>query len=525
MLNNFESGLTSGMTEDQAAANAMDISQRQKTDKDYASRVNQQTQTYLNENFNTNQKGFQKVMSELGVGGIGQSTGLNPLIVPSHGGLVSTYRNMFAMFMQQHDGDTAKAAKSTKDGINMTWGESYVNGRREFSQYPIENFVDGGTSSLPLVQADMHNQIKDNVDFNKQVYDAGLQNYYYKIEDRPSLEDYTKAKQRVRDTPWGKRDLSFRDGATIIRKMESGQPLKVTKIWRSGKTEEWQTALKNSPYQDINLETGKLNGKYDVALYNPETGVSDSFYGLYKGGEQTLSYYPNNKFIGDNFSKVTQAPIISHEQQLKKQEDYINESKENIKPVEPEQPVANPDIAGAAGKEQIGGGASSDTFQESTPANNSTSYNSAVAKIESGKKGMKAVSKTGAIGKYQFIKKTWNSLVAKHGKKMGITKDDINNEKAQDRMHEVLVKENKSALRKKLGRDAKHHEVYMAHNIGPAGAAKLIRAAQQNPDQLISKSIINSKPSNNPKFFLRGGKPVTVGEAVKRYTKEFRGVS
>lgn len=147
-----------------------------------------------------------------------------------------------------------------------------------------------------------------------------------------------------------------------------------------------------------------------------------------------------------------------------------------------------------------------------------------VAEIESGKSGMKARSSTGAVGKYQFLKSTWSSLVDKYGEKYGITDKDITNEKSQDIFVKVLAEQNQEALTKKLGRTPSLAEIYIAHNIGESGAAKLISTAKKNPDKVLTQGVINSRPSDNPRYFInkKTGRPVTALEAYNRYLKDFK---
>lgn len=147
-----------------------------------------------------------------------------------------------------------------------------------------------------------------------------------------------------------------------------------------------------------------------------------------------------------------------------------------------------------------------------------------VAEIESGVKGMKARSSTGAVGKYQFLVSTWKSLVDRYGDKYGITDKDITSEKAQDVFVKVLAAENKEALTKKLGRAPSLAEIYIAHNIGEAGAAKLIATAQKNPTKSVTQGMINSLPRDNPRYFIskKTNRPITALEAYNRYLKDFK---
>jgi len=152
----------------------------------------------------------------------------------------------------------------------------------------------------------------------------------------------------------------------------------------------------------------------------------------------------------------------------------------------------------------------------------SNQYLRKIAKIESPNEGMKAVSSTGAIGKFQFLPNVWNDLVKTYGKEFGLTKDGINKERQQDKAIVLLTKRNAITMIKSLKREPKEFELYMAHNIGGAGASRLIKAAEKTPNSPVSKAMMGSEPSHNPLFFIKkDGGIVTAKEAVARYKKTY----
>ena len=132
-----------------------------------------------------------------------------------------------------------------------------------------------------------------------------------------------------------------------------------------------------------------------------------------------------------------------------------------------------------------------------------------VAMIESNN-DPKAVSKSGAQGLYQFMPATWQGL--------GMTGSPFDPAVAKKAMVQ-FSEQNYKHLTKTMGRTISPSELYMAHNIGAAGAIRLLSAPG---DTRVSKALLGSDPSNNPKFLMREGKyPVTVEEARLRYQKAF----
>lgn len=145
------------------------------------------------------------------------------------------------------------------------------------------------------------------------------------------------------------------------------------------------------------------------------------------------------------------------------------------------------------------------------PAGISDSFLNRVAKIESGG-NPNAISPTGAKGLYQFIGSTWKGL--------GVPGSPMDPVAAKKGMMK-FTKSNQNYLQKKLGRSPDFHEMYMAHNLGPFGATRLINA---DPNALVTRQLIKSNPAHNPKFLMNKGRPVTAAEAIRRYRKAFEGV-
>lgn len=110
----------------------------------------------------------------------------------------------------------------------------------------------------------------------------------------------------------------------------------------------------------------------------------------------------------------------------------------------------------------------------------------AIAMMESGG-NPNAVSKTGAVGMYQFTKGT--------AEEMGLTNryDESANIIAGAR----LYAKNREQLRKKLKREPTANEIYLAHQQGAGGAAQIIRASETGNENLISSNVRRNMNLNN----------------------------
>lgn len=185
-------------------------------------------------------------------------------------------------------------------------------------------------------------------------------------------------------------------------------------------------------------------------------------------------------------------------------------------------PAAPRHIAGALARASKATGAGFE-FLEKMAARESSFNPAAKAKTSS------------AAGLFQFIEQTWLGAVKQYGAAHGLgdAADDIVrgpdgrftvSDKA--RRAEILnlrfdadasaalagelANENKSYLERRLGRAIKNADLYTAHFLGPAGAAKLLSAGASTPAaDLLPKAAAANRP-----VFFDGARAKSVGEVV-----------
>ncbi len=138
-------------------------------------------------------------------------------------------------------------------------------------------------------------------------------------------------------------------------------------------------------------------------------------------------------------------------------------------------------------------------------------------------------SGSSAAGPFQFIEQTWLDMIKRHGSAYGLGK-----EAAQIKMHHGVASVSDPSVRQHLldlrkdvalssgmaaryldesGKDlarALHRkptetESRMAYFLGPGGAAKLIRAAQSNPDGPSDAVLPQAAAANRPLFYGAAG--------------------
>jgi Transglycosylase SLT domain len=173
-------------------------------------------------------------------------------------------------------------------------------------------------------------------------------------------------------------------------------------------------------------------------------------------------------------------------------------------------------------------------------------YLLATAKVESDLNPNLTVRTSTATGLFQFIEQTWLATLKQAGPAFGYgnyanaisrtasgryTVDDpgLRTEIMQLRkdpaanalMGGVFTQQNTAALSRRLGRVPSEGELYIAHFLGPSGAAKAISLAQSNPNAIAAEIFPAEAGANRPIFYDKQGNARTISgvcaELVRRY--------
>ena len=145
-------------------------------------------------------------------------------------------------------------------------------------------------------------------------------------------------------------------------------------------------------------------------------------------------------------------------------------------------------------------------------------YLDTVPLIESGGDPFAKASTSSATGLYQFTQGTWNSLVQRYGQQYGITRDDIYNPRAQRLMAAHLTHDNAVELMRKTGRKPAEKDLYLAHFLGPSGAAHLINNLGSNH---LASDMFPDAAKANKSLFYKDGVPVTIEQLYRKLGDKF----
>ena len=164
------------------------------------------------------------------------------------------------------------------------------------------------------------------------------------------------------------------------------------------------------------------------------------------------------------------------------------------------------------------------------------------AQVESGMRANARAATSSATGLYQFIEQSWLGVIKDHGAEHGlgwaadsirqtasgryVVSDPVARRAILDMrsdpgtaalMAAEHASDNKAALEDRLGRPATGTDLYMAHFLGQAGAAKFLSTMESNPDRAGAAMFPAAARANRGIFYASDGQPRTLSEIYRRF--------
>ena len=158
-------------------------------------------------------------------------------------------------------------------------------------------------------------------------------------------------------------------------------------------------------------------------------------------------------------------------------------------------------------------------------------------------------SGSSAVGLFQFLDSTWLQVMKEQGPRLGyqqyadaitqnfdgdyVIKDKAlraevlklrEDPQAAADMAAAFTRSNGAYLEAKFGRMPSPGELYIAHFLGPQGAAKLFNAGLQNPDQVAAKLFPRQAKANH-QIFYAGSHARTIKEVYRALIAQHGGVA
>lgn len=169
------------------------------------------------------------------------------------------------------------------------------------------------------------------------------------------------------------------------------------------------------------------------------------------------------------------------------------------------------------------------------------------AAVESGFNTNAKAKTSSATGLYQFIDKTWLSMVNQHGDKYGLEKyaakiDDNGNVANAKTKREILnlrkdpqiaaymaaefAQGNYNQLKENVGGEIGSTELYMAHFLGAGGASGFLNAMKKSPNMIGADLFPREARSNRGVFYEpTTGQPRTLKQIYAFFDKKFDGAA
>lgn len=120
-----------------------------------------------------------------------------------------------------------------------------------------------------------------------------------------------------------------------------------------------------------------------------------------------------------------------------------------------------------------------------------------------------------AVGLYQFLNSTWESMVKIYGGKYKVGINDRTIPSASAIMGAQFAKDNSVYLKGK-GHTVGRTEMYMAHFLGQGGANSFLSAMKRDPAGRAD-AVLPAAAKANPSVFYRNGAPKSLGDVYKFY--------
>ncbi|MEI6419163.1 MAG: lytic transglycosylase domain-containing protein [Sphingomonadales bacterium] len=162
----------------------------------------------------------------------------------------------------------------------------------------------------------------------------------------------------------------------------------------------------------------------------------------------------------------------------------------------------------------------------------------ATARLESGLNAGAAAATSSARGLFQFTEGTWLAMVRRHGANHGLgwAADALHrgasaaeratilnlrhDPQAASLMAAELGEDNRAALTSRLGRPVDGTDLYLAHFLGAAGAARFLQGMARAPDMAAASLLPAAAAANHSVFYDAGGQPRSLADIHARFSQK-----
>jgi hypothetical protein len=268
---------------------------------------------------------YQKTIKQNPLSYYSSLAGFNSSDLSDPIGFQDQTNNLMQTYFDVTHGDIEQAQEMVTRDIASTYGDTFVNGVRQVTYFPIEKIVElptndvrdevnashliqfkGGNkslrqmalprvySSVGLVQEDIIDHVSQKLSPIKKDYDEGHSSYYWEIEPRASVEHSFKNKVSY-DSAGGKIDN--------VTKYANGEPIVIHQVYRNGTRDTYTLMVKANPYlSQLNNNKG-FTGAWDVVLQRENSVGYSNLTLLNQNLQQHIYYKPDATKIRERYLK------------------------------------------------------------------------------------------------------------------------------------------------------------------------------------------------------------------------------
>ena len=241
----------------------------------------------------------------------------------------------YEVYFKKVNGDNDTAVKLLKEDVDKVFGTTYINGKKEYSMFPIEKLYNLPEDSIPFIHQDVSDQLSKRLTGTKALYDSGKVDFYWEVNPSIDLETATSAKNKIKELdnytiPKRKEGEEFnpkqlqkekliRDkemlSARETLKMFSNQgPPKITQHFRDGHVKQYEVMLQSDPSLGTSPSGGSnrpISGYYNIAL---RAGKSVTPIVLADPNLGNARFKPNKNKITEKYMSLI--GVVNHEKSI-----------------------------------------------------------------------------------------------------------------------------------------------------------------------------------------------------------------
>jgi len=227
----------------------------------------------------------------LNLGGLNASYGLDsglihhnyPLSNPQVYGQVLL--DKFHSYYDASKGDTEVSQQLLKEDVQKSFGQTWVNGKRQTVMYPLEQAAGLPLDGAPVIQDDIHEHLTFVLKDSKSRFDEGNADSYWSVEPRRNAEQYEEARTEK--------------GGLLFKGMIWPDPVKVTQHFKNGKSETYDVVMKEGPHLAATTNTNTpYYGGWDA---NIKTKLGDQPLKIADPWDDVVSYRPEAKKLQNKY--------------------------------------------------------------------------------------------------------------------------------------------------------------------------------------------------------------------------------